>query len=117
MAREGSSRMPVTRLPVCAVTAVATGHPRTPGAEKVFRSAGIPAPPEESEPAIVQAHGISWLAIPKSVAAFRIQRYYFATSAGVAQTEPGNGFRGHPVRMVRSFWDRSGNIYYSPEKE
>jgi hypothetical protein len=110
MAREDSSRMPVTRLPVCAVTAVTTGHPRTPGAVKVFRSAGIPAPPEESEPAIVQAHGISWLAIPKSVAAFRIQHYYFAISAGITQTELENKFRNHPVPMVRSFWDRSGNI-------
>jgi hypothetical protein len=39
----------------CAVTAVTTEAPYTPSAEKVFRSAWMPAPPPESEPAIVTA--------------------------------------------------------------
>ena len=41
----------------CTVTAVIAVMPRTPRALNVFRSAWIPAPPPESEPAIVRARG------------------------------------------------------------
>ncbi len=39
----------------CAVTAVITLVPNTPNWWKVFTSAWIPAPPPESDPAIVRA--------------------------------------------------------------
>jgi hypothetical protein len=39
----------------CAVTAVIAHIPYTPRAAKVLRSAWIPAPPPESEPAMVSA--------------------------------------------------------------
>jgi len=39
------------------VTAVIAVIPNTPSALKVFRSAWIPAPPPESEPAIESARG------------------------------------------------------------
>ena len=42
----------------CAVTDVTADMPYTPFAEKVFRSAWMPAPPPESEPAMVSATGI-----------------------------------------------------------
>ena len=41
----------------CTVTAVIAVIPKTPSALNVFRSAWIPAPPPESEPAIVRARG------------------------------------------------------------
>src|SRR5882672_1440619 len=47
--------MPVTPCVFCAVSAVMTEAPYTPSAEKVFRSAWMPAPPPESEPAMVTA--------------------------------------------------------------
>jgi hypothetical protein len=42
----------------CAVSAVIALAPYAPSAEKVFRSAWMPAPPPESEPAIVRTLGI-----------------------------------------------------------
>ena len=48
---------PRTSAVFCAVTAVTTLVPNTPRAAKVFRSAWSPAPPPESEPAIVMATG------------------------------------------------------------
>ena len=41
----------------CSVTAVMAEAPKTPRAAKVFRSAWIPAPPPESEPAMVRTRG------------------------------------------------------------
>jgi len=38
----------------CAVSAVITDAPYTPSAENVFKSAWMPAPPLESEPAMVR---------------------------------------------------------------
>ena len=51
---KGSSALqPCTPTVFCAVTAVITLIPKTPNWWKVLRSAWIPAPPPESEPAIV----------------------------------------------------------------
>ena len=54
----GSSRTSVTPPVFCAVIAVMAEVPYTPMAAKVFRSACIPAPPPESDPAIVIARGV-----------------------------------------------------------
>ena len=48
---------PVTPTEFCAVTAVSTDMPNVRNAENVFRSAWMPAPPPESDPAIVSALG------------------------------------------------------------
>ena len=53
----GSSRMSVTPVVFWAVIAVIAEVPWTPSAAKVLRSAWMPAPPPESEPAIVSATG------------------------------------------------------------
>ena len=50
-ASTGSSQAPCTPREFCAVTAVITLMPCTPSASIVFRSAWMPAPPPESEPA------------------------------------------------------------------
>ena len=54
----GSSRISVTPVVFCAVIAVIADVPWTPSTANVLRSAWIPAPPPESEPAIVSATGI-----------------------------------------------------------
>ena len=54
----GRLKTPWTPTEFCAVTAVMTLIPNTRNAEKVLRSAWMPAPPPESEPAIVSALGI-----------------------------------------------------------
>ena len=48
---------PCTPTEFCAVTAVTTLIPCTPSASIVFRSAWMPAPPPESEPATVSTRG------------------------------------------------------------
>ena len=48
----------------CAVTAVMTVVPKTPNWWKVLRSAWIPAPPPESDPAMVRAILIAGYARP-----------------------------------------------------
>lgn len=48
---------PATPCVFCTVTAVTALAPNTPRAAKVFRSAWMPAPPPESEPAIVSTRG------------------------------------------------------------
>ena len=53
----GTSCTPCTPTEFCAVSAVTTEVPKTRNAEKVLRSAWIPAPPPESEPAMVSAFG------------------------------------------------------------
>ena len=55
----GRLSTPCTPREFCAVTAVITDMPKTRKAEKVFRSAWMPAPPPESDPAMVRALGIS----------------------------------------------------------
>src|SRR5690606_27907470 len=47
----------VTPTVFCAVMAVSALVPKTPSAANVFRSAWMPAPPPESEPAMVRATG------------------------------------------------------------
>ena len=56
-ASTGSSQQPCTPSEFCAVTAVSTLMPCTPSASIVFRSAWMPAPPPESEPATVSTRG------------------------------------------------------------
>ena len=56
-----------------AVTAVSADVPYTPSAAKVFRSAWIPAPPPESEPAIVNALFIATLLSLEIQSLFPIQ--------------------------------------------
>ena len=53
----GSSCTAVTRSVFCAVTAVMADVPYTPRAANVLRSAWMPAPPPESDPATVMAVG------------------------------------------------------------
>ena len=53
----GTPWIAVTPSVFWAVIAVTTEAPYTPKAAKVLRSAWIPAPPPESEPAIVSARG------------------------------------------------------------
>src|SRR5437867_4460558 len=53
----GRLKTPWTPTEFCAVTAVITLIPKTRKAEKVLRSAWMPAPPPESEPAMVNALG------------------------------------------------------------
>src|SRR3989454_11823026 len=53
----GRLKTPWTPTEFCAVTAVITLIPNTRNAEKVLRSAWMPAPPPESEPAMVRALG------------------------------------------------------------
>src|SRR5438093_8742680 len=50
--------MALTPRAFCAVTAVTMLAPQTPNAAKVLRSAWMPAPPLESEPAMVRAIAI-----------------------------------------------------------
>ena len=50
----GSSCTAVTPVVFCAVSATIALIPWQPAAAKAFRSAWIPAPPPESEPAIVK---------------------------------------------------------------
>jgi hypothetical protein len=52
-----TASQPCTPSVFCAVTAVSTDVPKTPNWWKVLRSAWIPAPPPESDPAIVRAMG------------------------------------------------------------
>ena len=54
----GRSCMPLTSKVFWAVTEVSTESPYTPRVVKVLRSAWIPAPPLESDPATVSALGI-----------------------------------------------------------
>jgi hypothetical protein len=49
---------PCTPTEFWAVTAVITDIPNTRNAENVLRSAWMPAPPPESDPAMVRARGI-----------------------------------------------------------
>src|SRR6266700_3246246 len=53
----GTSATPVTPSVVCTVTEVIALIPHTPRTAKVLRSAWIPAPPPESDPAMVSARG------------------------------------------------------------
>src|SRR5215216_6250277 len=53
----GISWTPWTPTEICAVRAASTDMPNTRNAENVLRSAWIPAPPPESEPAMVSAFG------------------------------------------------------------
>src|SRR5665213_4374073 len=61
--------MPLTPCVFWAVRAVTTEAPKTPSAANVFRSAWMPAPPDESEPAMVSATDIviAWLASIQAV--------------------------------------------------
>ena len=54
----GTSAIDTTSNVFCAVMAVIALVPKTPCAANVFRSAWIPAPPPESEPAIVITTGM-----------------------------------------------------------
>ena len=54
--------MPCTPTEFCAVIAVSTLIPWTPWASIVFRSAWIPAPPPESEPAMVSTRAVGRVA-------------------------------------------------------
>src|SRR5712692_2448341 len=53
----GRLNTPCTPSEFCAVTAVRTDRPKTRKAVNVLRSAWMPAPPPESEPAMVSAFG------------------------------------------------------------
>src|SRR5207237_6195688 len=55
----GTSAAAVTPSVFCTVTDVTAEVPHTPSAANVFRSAWIPAPPPESDPAMVSARGTS----------------------------------------------------------
>ena len=61
IAAVGSSTTPRTSRVFWAVTAVITDVPYTPIAANDFRSACIPAPPPESDPAIVIARATAFI--------------------------------------------------------
>ena len=54
----GTGWIEVTPTVFCAVSATIAEAPCTPQRANAFRSAWIPAPPPESEPAIVSATGV-----------------------------------------------------------
>jgi hypothetical protein len=56
---DGSSCTAVTPSVFCAVNATIALVPKQPAAANAFRSAWIPAPPPESEPAIVRHLGMA----------------------------------------------------------
>src|SRR6266540_2679525 len=56
---DGTSHTSVTPSVFCTVTDVRALIPHTPSTAKVLRSAWTPAPPPESEPAMVRARGIA----------------------------------------------------------
>src|SRR5438093_747233 len=56
---DGTSDTSVTPSVFCTVTEVRALIPHTPSTANVFRSAWMPAPPPESEPAMVKARGIT----------------------------------------------------------
>src|SRR6266536_3340699 len=60
----GTSCTAVTPVVFCAVSATIALIPWQPAAAKAFRSAWIPAPPPESDPAIVKQRGINLLPSP-----------------------------------------------------
>src|SRR3954449_6124908 len=60
----GTSCTAVTSRVFCAVSATIADMPWTPAAANAFRSAWIPAPPPESEPAIVMQRGTNALPSP-----------------------------------------------------
>src|SRR5712692_2795661 len=73
----GTSATPVTPLVFCTVTDVIALVPHTPSAANVLRSAWMPAPPPESEPAIVRTRGMEAPRLclgTKVVPALRLQR-------------------------------------------
>src|SRR5919198_4385507 len=59
-----TSSTAVTPTVFCAVSATITVEPWQPAAANAFRSAWIPAPPPESDPAIVRHRGINELPSP-----------------------------------------------------
>ena len=60
----GSSKTASTSRVFCAVSATIAVKPWTPAAANALRSAWIPAPPPESEPAIVMQRGTNALPSP-----------------------------------------------------
>ena len=60
----GTSWTAVTSRVFCAVSATIADMPWAPAAANAFRSAWIPAPPPESEPAIVMQRGTNALPSP-----------------------------------------------------
>jgi hypothetical protein len=60
----GSSWIAVTPTVFCAVRATRADIPWQPAAAKAFRSAWIPAPPPESDVAIVKQRGVKSLPSP-----------------------------------------------------
>ena len=91
----GRSWTPWTPTVFWAVTDVIADAPKTPGAAKVFRSARIPAPPPESEPAMVNARRIASadpahrsLSVPVSSSSPLAQSSHEATEASHLARRP-----------------------------
>jgi hypothetical protein len=61
IASSGIGVTPSTATVFCQVTAVIAVIPCTPQRANAFRSAWMPAPPPESEPAIESTRGMRWL--------------------------------------------------------
>ena len=66
----GSSWIAVTAIVFCAVSATSTDMPYAPAAANAFRSAWMPAPPPESDVAIVSALGTGQLACTRGHSPF-----------------------------------------------
>ncbi len=64
MNSSGSSCTAVTATVLCAVSATSALEPWHPAAANAFRSAWIPAPPPESDVAIVKQRGTTGLPSP-----------------------------------------------------
>src|SRR5205814_4032252 len=100
--------MPLTPLVFCAVRAVMTEAPYTPNAANVLRSAWMPAPPEESEPAMVSAMGIviagpAEIQAVASCACFVLARHVVASKFRGAILTPGSMPFSETTAMVPFF--------------
>src|ERR1700722_6531935 len=96
--------MAATPRVFCAVSAVTTEAPKTPSAAKLLRSAWMPAPPDESEPAMVSAIGIV-IAHPASAAAVQA-----GSCAVLARPVIASKFLGAILRLTSSGDDNDGSL-------
>ena len=87
----GMGWIALTPVVLCAVTAVIALVPCTPQRAKAFRSAWMPAPPPESEPAIVSAVGVRERPAPDAVCSVA---YASARIVSAAQAEPSGPVSG-----------------------
>src|SRR5262249_3332724 len=96
----GTACTEVTPVVLCAVSATIAEVPCTPHAAKALRSAWIPAPPPESEPAIVIATGVRLSPVTRGRLARK--RRALVAAAGIATDVAEKLEAGKRNRGVRS---------------